>query len=61
MPQVQPWKRQKDKKKKKKEKKRKEKKLEVPAVAQWVRDPMLLKLWCRLQARLGSSVVVALA
>ena len=33
----------------------------IPALAQWVNDPALLELWCRLQTRqLGSHVAVAL-
>ena len=31
----------------------------IPGLAQWVKDPVLL--WCRLQTRLGSCVVVATA
>ena len=34
----------------------------VPALAQWVNDPVLpYELWCRLQTRLRSRVAVALA
>ena len=34
----------------------------VPALAQWVNDPIrrCRELWCRLQTRLGSRVAVAL-
>ena len=31
----------------------------IPGLAQWVKDPALLWLWCRLQTRLGSGVAVA--
>ena len=31
----------------------------VPGLTQWVKDPALLELWCRLQTQLGSGVVVA--
>ena len=33
----------------------------VPALAQWVDDPALRELWCRLQTWLGSCVAMALA
>ena len=33
----------------------------VPGLAQWVKDPVLRELWCRLQMQLGSHVSVALA
>ena len=33
----------------------------VPALAQWVKDPVRRELWCRLQTWLGSCVAVALA
>ena len=33
----------------------------IPALAQWVNDPVLRKLWCRLQMWLGSCAAVALA
>ena len=33
----------------------------VPALAQWVNDPALPELWCRLQTRLGSRIAVALS
>ena len=32
----------------------------VPGLAQWVNDPALPWLWCRLQTQLGSRVAVAL-
>ena len=31
----------------------------IPGLAQWVKDQALHELWCRLQTRLGSYVVVA--
>ena len=31
----------------------------IPGLAQWVKDPALLWLWCRPQTRLGSPVAVA--
>ena len=31
----------------------------IPGLAQWVKDPALLELWCRSQMRLGSGVAVA--
>ena len=33
----------------------------VPALAQWVKGPVLSELWGRSQTRLGSHVAVALA
>ena len=33
----------------------------IPSLAQWVKDPALHELWCRLQTWLGSRVAVALA
>ena len=33
----------------------------IPGLGQWVKDPVLLELWCRLQTQLGSQVAVALA
>ena len=33
----------------------------IPGLAQWVKDPALLRLWCRLQTRLGSGFAVAVA
>ena len=32
----------------------------IPGLAQWVKDPVLPELWCRLQTWLGSRVAVAL-
>ena len=31
----------------------------IPGLAQWVKDPALHELWCRLQMQLGSGVSVA--
>ena len=31
----------------------------IPALAQWVKDLVCPELWCRLQTRLGSGIVVA--
>ena len=31
----------------------------IPSLAQWVKDPALPELWCRLQTRLGSLIAVA--
>jgi len=31
----------------------------IPGLAQWVKDPACLELWCRLQTQLGSCVAVA--
>ena len=31
----------------------------IPGLAQWVKDLALRELWCRLQMRFGSGVVVA--
>ena len=31
----------------------------IPGLTQWVKDPVLPWLWCRLQRRLGSGVAVA--
>ena len=33
----------------------------IPGLAQWVKDPVLRELWCRWQARLRSSIAVAVA
>ena len=33
----------------------------IPGLAQWVKDPVLLWLWCGSQTWLGSGVTVALA
>ena len=33
----------------------------IPGLAQWVKDPALLWLWCTSQMRLGSGVAVAVA
>ena len=33
----------------------------IPGLAQWVKDPALLELWCRSKTRLGSGIAVALA
>ena len=30
----------------------------IPGITQWVKDPALLWLWCRLQIQLGSHVAV---
>ena len=32
-----------------------------PGLTQWVKDPALLELWCRLQMRLRSRISVAVA
>ena len=32
----------------------------IPGIAQWVKDPVLPQLWCRLQTWLGSGITVAL-
>ena len=32
----------------------------IPDLAQWVGDPALHELWCRLKMRLGSHIAVAL-
>ena len=31
----------------------------IPGLAQWVKYPALLKLWCRMQMGLGSGVAAA--
>ena len=31
----------------------------IPGLAQWVKDPALCELWCRLQTWLGSHITVA--
>ena len=31
----------------------------VPGLAQWVKDPALLELWCRSQTQLGYHAAVA--
>ena len=33
----------------------------IPSLAQWVKDPALLWLWCKSQIQLGSGVAVAQA
>ena len=33
----------------------------IPGLAQWVKDPVLRELWCRLQMRLGPGIAVAVA
>ena len=33
----------------------------IPGFIQWVKDPVLRELWCRLQTQLGSGGVVAVA
>ena len=33
----------------------------IPGLAQWVKDPALHELWCRLQMWLRSGVAMALA
>ena len=33
----------------------------IPGLVQWVKDPSLPWLWCRLQMQFGSRVAVALA
>ena len=33
----------------------------IPGLAQWVKDPELYDLWCRLQTWLGSHISVAVA
>ena len=33
----------------------------IPGLSQWVKDPALLWLWCRLQMWLGSGIAVAVA
>ena len=33
----------------------------IPGLAQWVKDPVLRELWCRLQMWLGSHIAVSLA
>ena len=33
----------------------------IPGLAQWVKDPTLLELWCRSQTWLGSGIAVAVA
>ena len=31
----------------------------IPGLAQWVEDPAVVELWCRLKMQLGSSIAVA--
>ena len=33
----------------------------IPGLAQWVKDPVCRKLWCRSQTQLRSCVAMALA
>ena len=33
----------------------------IPGLAQWVKDPALCEMWCRLQTWLGFCVAVAVA
>ena len=33
----------------------------IPGLAQWVKDPALLWMWCTLQMQLGSGVAAAAA